>query len=659
MSNLVGQVLLNQFRVDAFLASGGMGAVYRVWDTKRNVSLAMKVLHADLLDDPSAFKYFQREARALQKLRHPNVVPFYGLYQTEEFAFILEQFIDGPSLNSLLRKQPSGLPISDALTYLKALCSALGYAHANGIIHCDIKPANVMIDRGGQIYLADFGIARHAQSTTTTIAGAGTPAYMAPEQIRGEQVIPATDVYALGVLLFELLTGKRPFRGDEPETISAGNITGERIRHAHLYLTPPDPRTLNPSIPPIFAAIILKCLSKSADERYSSTSDLLLAISASGIPIPDRLQGIFLLDATSVLPSRSVQAEIQISSPARKPLTLFAASVAVIIFLIIVGLGLGVVLFGKLFLPSAPVVAQQPAQATATILPTDLPTVVEASPTVPPPLSTETPVPAGPMAGDTLIHLKDGATLIYIPEGEFKMGLTRLQIDELLNYCRTCRVENFSDAMPLHPVYLDAYWIYKYEVTNRQYRQCVDEGVCSKPVKLSSTSARPDYYTNSKFDNYPAVFVDWMRSAQYCAWAGGALPTEAQWEKAARGTADTRLFPWGNQPPGSNLLNFDEQVGDTTPVDSYPAGASPYGVLNMSGNVYEWIADWYGADYYTRSPYRNPPGPDGPESNKPSRVVRGGNWYWAGAYASLAFHDKWEPEKSSQDVGFRCVILNP
>jgi eukaryotic-like serine/threonine-protein kinase len=250
MTNLIGKTLLNQFRVDSFVASGGMGAVYRVWDTKRNVPLAMKVLHADYIDDPSAFKSFQREARALQRLRHPNVVPFYGLYQTEDFTFILQAFIDGPSLREILKKHPGGLPAPEAIIYLRALCAALGYAHSNGVVHCDIKPANIMTDQGGQIYLADFGISRHAESTTTTLAGAGTPAYMAPEQIRIEEVFPTTDIYALGVLLFEMLTGKRPFRGDEPALVSTGSTSGERIRHAHLHLQPPDPRQINSSISP-------------------------------------------------------------------------------------------------------------------------------------------------------------------------------------------------------------------------------------------------------------------------------------------------------------------------------------------------------------------------------------------------------------------------
>jgi serine/threonine-protein kinase len=303
-SSLVNQILLNRFRVDAYVASGGMGVVYRVWDLKRNVHLAMKTLHADLADDPSIFRRFQREARALEKLAHPNIVPFYGLHQTEEFTFLLERFIDGPSLKQIIRNnkgQP--LPINEALTCLKALGAALGYAHAHDVVHSDVKPGNVMVDQGGSIYLADFGIARHAESTVTTLGVAGSPAYMAPEQIRGEPVSPASDVYALGVLVYEMLTGTRPFRGDTEGTESSGATAAERIRYAQQYSRPPNPRELNPEIPEEAARALLKALEKSPSARYPSAQEFFQAVCAAlGVApgaIPDRLAS----QAASALPT--------------------------------------------------------------------------------------------------------------------------------------------------------------------------------------------------------------------------------------------------------------------------------------------------------------------------------------------------------------------
>jgi serine/threonine-protein kinase len=272
-----------------------MGTVYRVWDLKRNVHLAMKVLHADLADDPSVFKLFQREARALKKLAHPNIVPFYGLNKTSDFPFLLELFVDGATLKWILRRlEGRAMAAQDTLAYLKALSSALGYAHAHGVVHSDVKPGNVMVDRGGAIYLTDFGVARHADSTATTLGVAGTAAYMAPEQCRGEAVNSQTDVYALGVLLFEMLTGRRPFRGDESGSEGVSTSTAERIRYAHQKLRPPDPRSLNPEIYQALAGVILKALAKNPSERFQSAREMFeAACAAVGVApedVPDRLR---------------------------------------------------------------------------------------------------------------------------------------------------------------------------------------------------------------------------------------------------------------------------------------------------------------------------------------------------------------------------------
>jgi serine/threonine protein kinase len=292
--SLVGQTINKQYRVDAFVGSGGMGVVYRIWDLKRNAALAMKVLHADLAEDHQGFRGFEREARALKKLAHPNIVPFYGLHRAGKLSFLLEGYIDGTSLKNILRRRKGHpIPIEEILPYLKALSASLGYAHVNGVVHCDVKPGNVMVDRGGSVFLTDFGIARHAESTTTTLGLAGSPAYMAPEQIRGEPVSPATDVYALGVMIFEMLTGQRPFLGTENGTESGGTTAGERIRYAHLHLPPPDIRSLNSNISAQMVQVVLKALEKDPADRFRSVQELFQAVlGAAGIPyssIPDRI----------------------------------------------------------------------------------------------------------------------------------------------------------------------------------------------------------------------------------------------------------------------------------------------------------------------------------------------------------------------------------
>lgn len=293
---VIGQILLDQFKVEAFIDSGGMGAVFRVRDLKRNVNLAMKTMHSELAEDASIFKRFRREAVALSKLSHPHIVRTYGLYQADEFVFLLQDFIDGMSLKNLLDRR-IGMPLSiqETMTVMKALCSALGFAHANGIIHCDIKPANVMLDRSGHVYLTDFGIARHADSTTTTLAHAGAPAYMSPEQIKGKSVNAATDIYSLGILLYEVLAGKKPFSGDEQSTGKGATTRAERLRSAHLRLTPPDPRQINPDIPQLLANVIMRALEKEPRKRFQDVHTFFqAAIQAAALDessIPGRLQG--------------------------------------------------------------------------------------------------------------------------------------------------------------------------------------------------------------------------------------------------------------------------------------------------------------------------------------------------------------------------------
>lgn len=232
------------------------------------------------------------------------------------------------------------------------------------------------------------------------------------------------------------------------------------------------------------------------------------------------------------------------------------------------------------------------------------------------------------------------------------MGITSEMLDYLLDICPECEKESFVTAMPQHKVYLDSFWIYQTEVTNSEYTLCVEVGACNLPTKPSSET-RPNYYASRAYADYPVVNVDWESAQQYCEWANGRLPTEAEWERAARGN-DDRLFPWGNNPPLPRLANVNQSIGDTSPVGSYPEGASPFGVLDMAGNVWEWVYDWYDPNYYRVSEYRNPAGPDSPSVGK--RSGRGGSWYWGGTYASSVYHDWWEPDKSDTGVGFRCVL---
>jgi len=268
-------------------------------------------------------------------------------------------------------------------------------------------------------------------------------------------------------------------------------------------------------------------------------------------------------------------------------------------------------------------------------------------------------VDADSAASDRRAHLSDdmrrseidGMAMVLVPSSEFRMGA---QDDPL-----AVRTE-----MPQHAVVLGAFWMDQTEVTNRMFASCVAAGGCDPPVSQGSY-LRSQYYGHDTCADYPVIHVTWFDSQSYCAWAGRRLPTEAEWEKAARGL-DGRVYPWGNDPPTGTLANFcdkncssdsrawdvDDGYVDPAPVGTYPAGASYYGVLDMAGNVSEWVADWSQVDYYSFSPYDNPTGP----SSGDTRVVRGGSW--VSIPQGLRVTDRWaaKPELSTDAFGFRCAM---
>jgi formylglycine-generating enzyme required for sulfatase activity len=246
--------------------------------------------------------------------------------------------------------------------------------------------------------------------------------------------------------------------------------------------------------------------------------------------------------------------------------------------------------------------------------------------TVPSPRATKTsaPTPTEAEAGTVKISEIDGMEMVYIPAGIFTMGSN-----------------DSENEQPVHEVYLDGFWIDKYEVTNAQYAACVAEGECGDPCYASDL-------TDTAISDHPVRCVSWYQARAYCGWADRRLLNEAEWEKAARGT-DGRLYPWGNQAPTPFLANYYKHVGGTTAVGSYPAGASPYGVLDMAGNVREWVWDYYDEDYYSQSPEKNPFGP----SSGGYRVLRGGDWEtWL-----IGSTNRRRGDPAPRDIytGFRCA----
>ena len=267
--------MLNRYFLRELVGSGGMADVYLSWDQSRNAKMAIKVLRRDLGSNPHFFDRFATEADILRKLEHPNIVRLFDFERDGEIAFIVMQWVDGSNLRQILTSTKRILSIEDCSRILGSVCSALHYAHENKIYHCDIKPANIMLDIKGNTFdtlLTDFGVAQLADN----VVGGGTPTYMAPEQFTGGEIDARTDVYALGVSLYEILSGgNTPYKGMAPS--SEGGTTRERIAWEHLYLPPPSLTSVNPNCSSAMEQVVLTAMQKNPQNRYSSVMNFLNA----------------------------------------------------------------------------------------------------------------------------------------------------------------------------------------------------------------------------------------------------------------------------------------------------------------------------------------------------------------------------------------------
>jgi len=241
---------------------------------------------------------------------------------------------------------------------------------------------------------------------------------------------------------------------------------------------------------------------------------------------------------------------------------------------------------------------------------------------------------------DFRISPVDSMPLVLVPAGDFIMG----------------SYEDPSNFGFPNVIFLDEFWIDQTEVTNSQYQKCVSAGVCDPP-RENSNYKRDHYYTDHQYQNFPVTQVTWFQADDYCRWAGRRLPTETEWEKAARGL-DGQRYPWGNEPPEYDLLNFKGKAGKKNPnegpvaVGSYLKGASPYGALDMAGNVAEWVADWYGQFYFKTPQAANPAGPlMGDE-----RVYRGGDWDTYDVVIQSSYRLGLNPTSFNAHIGFRCAV---
>jgi eukaryotic-like serine/threonine-protein kinase len=663
-----GAVLNNRYRIVKLLGQGGFGTMYRAWDMTLSRPCALK---ENLDAAPEIQRQFLREAKILANLSHPNLPRVNDYFIEGPGQYLIMDFIEGRDLQEMLEERGVALPEDQVLPWIREICDALTYLHTQKppIVHRDIKPANIRITPTGKAMLVDFGIAKvyEPHSKTTQGAQAVTPGFSPYEQYGKGPTDARSDVYALGATLYTLLTG-----GEPPESI-------QRVVRDPLVM----PRQRNPAISLRTSAALMGALNMDPTQRYQNAADFKAALGPAVQPVRK----------PAPAPARPAPAP----SPVR-PAPHWGWVVAVAGLSVIVLFLLATVLRGE---PRSPISSTQAAMAHSTTGPVDTqPPSTEnvTSPTVNTPVASPqlqkyvvsagetcseiaqafgvsireianlndlpadcgvilagqtllipesasagretmgiapTPVPVKPVL--TQVSSIDSMVQVYIPSGQFLMGSPDTEAGA------------GKEEKPQHPVYLPVYWIDQTEVTNAMYTRCVREGVCSPP-KETRSKTRPAYFDEPGFGSYPVIYVAWKDAEAYCRWAGRRLPSEAEWEKAARGI-DGRTYPWGEDPPGPRMANFNNQVGDTRAVGSYPAGASPFGALDMAGNVAEWVADWYDPDYYPVSPASNPAGPETGEF----RVIRGGSWFNLQRAMRAAFRLSNYPDLQSDTLGFRCA----
>ena len=608
------------------LGEGGMAVVYKAYDTHLESEVAIKFIRMEEFGSrhtDKVLKRFQIEAKNMAKLTHPNIVKVMDYGEHEGSPFLVMPYISGGTLKE---KPGKPMPWQEAIQIILPIAKALQYAHRQGVIHRDVKPSNILITEAGDPMLSDFGIAKVLESEeglslTTTGMGIGTPEYMSPEQAEGKTVDARSDIYSLGIVLYELLTGRKPYIADTPMAVI--------VKQMHDPL--PDPKKYVRNLPKAIEQLLYKALAKEPKERYASIQEFAQALERI-------LSGGHRASEEEREPERIpvVQTEDFTRDETRAPKKIkgmpgwiWAAAGLGVVALIMIVFVIG---RGSSTKPASPLLA------TKEVTPTQAPTPILE------PTTTIVPTPSLGI-GSTMVSEKDGMILMYVTAGEYKMG----GLSDISDY-------GWGNENPLHTVILDAFWIDRTEVTNAQYRLCVEATGCKKPIKTGSNT-RDLYYGENEFNNYPVIYVTWFQAQEYCQWAGRRLPTEAEWEKAERGT-DGRRFPWGNDISlHSNMIsnNRNSGVHDTAMVGSFSMDKSPYGVFDMGGNVSEWVSDWYDSEYYKNSPDTNPQGPP----SGWNRVLRGSlfdNNFWKNNCVRGEDPGYCNPNQSMSNVGFRCAM---
>ncbi len=745
-----GVVIDGKYQILEKLGTGGFGDVFRVRHLMLHRELALKTLHAYLAAEKAMRDRFFREARVLMDLMHPNLVTMREVGQWRGLLFMVMDLCPGETLATILEKRKR-IPGAEAIRMVLPVLRALDYAHRKGVVHRDLKPANLMLFRDEKwnpdIRILDFGIAKlldrsEVDEETGAVAATGgmlvgTPQYMSPEQAQGQPIDARTDLYAMGVILYLLVTGKQPFRGANPAEI---------MKQVLLDPPPPFSRWGVEDDPPGLEAVLYRVLAKSPADRPSSGQELVdgleallkkgpeTAAPAKPLPAPPKSSSlasessrVLPLQAPVSPPTRSMlrtdtpppsppasapePVEPKPAAPSREsssavkstdsgssssPLlptpttdvrsttirvkppskpsyapvaprtTPVRVSWAPTLFVLAL-LGVGAA-WSMGWLPTIDRLIA-PGNGTTPVGPGNLTppaNTVREDPEVRAALDDAERIrrESGPVKRDgeegsvrreglsylgknpagreEYLHEKSGVVLVLLPAGQFTMGSPE---DEK---------ERDPEERP-HVVRISRPFLMgKTEVTNAQYRRFRKGHAC-----------QPQF----DHDQWPVVGVSWTEANAYCEWAGLRLPTEAEWEYAARG-GDGRVFPWGEKwPPPKGAGNFadlsakkrtdlpavledyDDGCDITTAVGR--STVNPFSLHDVAGNVMEWCSDWMG-------PYPAVAGadPQGPSIGR-DRVLRGGSWGTNNRWAlRCARRIGYAPDVSNLKIGFR-VCLTP
>ncbi len=540
-------VLGDKYHVLCRVGGGGMAQVLLARHRLHGGLFAIKILSDHLAQDPAIVARFKQEATTAASLSgHPNIVPIFDIGEGHGLHYLIMQFVCGEDLSHYLRREGRLHPAA-AAGVIAQTAEGLSWAESKRVVHRDLKPANIHLDTTGRIKILDFGISKItdiADGLTRPGEALGTPFYMSPEQIRGEGCDTRSDLYSLGVVFFELLTGRRPFE----------NESATAIQMAHLTTTPPSVLTLDGSLPPMCDQIIQRLLRKDRKDRYQTAQELLNDLYANGAssgpstlrpqvdtslqekidepPTPGGCVSETRVDTPrgpALVATQAPQKPSQAGDPRATESTKQTRSLAVPI-----GIGtaalLLIAIFGLLFVVRGRIAGSKAA--------------IKADAAAPAP------------------ELQDAhGRMVLVAGGPFLFGDTSPDSP------------NPRQTISLPPFYVD-----ETEVSNKEYsRFAVATG------RAPASGAQP---AGAADPQLPATNISNADAEAYAAWAGKRLPTEQEWEKAARGT-DGRPYPWGTEPWTENVPT------QLQPVQSFAERRSPAGALNMAGNAWEWTASTF------------------------------------------------------------------